>query len=65
MFGCNLETLIVSDQHASIGNAVNEVYPGTTHGLCYYHLLNKLKSWGAPVAAMFTQAAYAYSEAKY
>ncbi|KAH6771050.1 hypothetical protein C2S52_015853 [Perilla frutescens var. hirtella] len=54
------DLLIVSDQHQSIKNAVAAVFPRTAHGLCYYHLQNKIAKCGAHVIAMFKEAAYAY-----
>ncbi|KAL6585722.1 hypothetical protein OROMI_002366 [Orobanche minor] len=37
-FGSPENLLIVSDQHVSIKNALDVVYPGTPHGICTYHL---------------------------
>ncbi|KAH6811237.1 hypothetical protein C2S51_024999 [Perilla frutescens var. frutescens] len=64
-FGCNPETLIVSDAHISISNAVQEVFPGTPHGLCYYHLLNKFTRYDKGVTSMFYKAAYNYHRTAY
>ncbi|KAH6833897.1 hypothetical protein C2S53_005338 [Perilla frutescens var. hirtella] len=64
-FGCNPETLIVSDAHISISNAVQEVFPGTSHGLCYYHLLNNFTRYGKGVTSMFYKAAYSYRRTAY
>ncbi|KAH6765953.1 hypothetical protein C2S52_016936 [Perilla frutescens var. hirtella] len=36
------DLLIVSDQHQSIKNAVEAIFPRATHGLYYYHLKNKM-----------------------
>ncbi|KAH6797116.1 hypothetical protein C2S52_021670 [Perilla frutescens var. hirtella] len=54
------DLLIVSDQHQSIKNVVAAVFPRAAHGLCYYHLQNKMAKRGAHVIAMFKEAAYAY-----
>ncbi|KAH6780650.1 hypothetical protein C2S52_011887 [Perilla frutescens var. hirtella] len=51
---------IVSDQHQSIKNAVEAVFPRATHGLCYYHLKNKMTKRGKHVTTLFQEAAYAY-----
>ncbi|KAH6755029.1 hypothetical protein C2S53_018794 [Perilla frutescens var. hirtella] len=64
-FGCNPETLIVFDAHINISNAVQEVFPGTPHGLCYYHLLNKFTRYGKGVTSMFYKAAYSYRRTAY
>ncbi|KAH6784186.1 hypothetical protein C2S52_009145 [Perilla frutescens var. hirtella] len=55
-----IDLLIVSDQHQSIKNAVAAIFPRAAHGLCYYHLQNKMAKRGAHVIAMFKEAAYAY-----
>ncbi|XP_057802984.1 uncharacterized protein LOC131018277 [Salvia miltiorrhiza] len=57
--------LIVSDAHVSIANAVKSEFPNATHGICYYHLLNKMKGYGPGVAELFRQAAYAYEQSDY
>ncbi|KAH6831765.1 hypothetical protein C2S53_008384 [Perilla frutescens var. hirtella] len=54
------DLLIVSDQHQSIKNAVEAVFPRATHGLCYYHLKNKMTKRGKHVTTLFQEAAYAY-----
>ncbi|KAH6776476.1 hypothetical protein C2S52_014037 [Perilla frutescens var. hirtella] len=54
------DLLIVSDQHQSIKNAVEAVFPRATHGLCYYHLKNKMMKRGKHVTTLFQEAAYAY-----
>ncbi|KAH6776331.1 hypothetical protein C2S52_013892 [Perilla frutescens var. hirtella] len=64
-FGCNPETLIVSDAHISINNVVQEVFPGTPHRLCYYHLLNKFTRYGKGVTSMFYKVAYNYRRIAY
>ncbi|KAH6764806.1 hypothetical protein C2S51_016055 [Perilla frutescens var. frutescens] len=61
----NPEMVIVSDQHISISNAVKEVYPGTPYGICYSHLLNKIKRWGQGVVKMYNKAAYTYRPSVY
>ncbi|KAH6831603.1 hypothetical protein C2S53_010578 [Perilla frutescens var. hirtella] len=48
------------DQHQSIKNAVAAVFLRAAHGLCYYHLQNKMAKRGVHVIAMFKEAAYAY-----
>ncbi|KAH6765533.1 hypothetical protein C2S52_016516 [Perilla frutescens var. hirtella] len=42
-----------------------EVFPGTPHGLCYYHLLNKFTRYGKGVTSMFYKAAYSYRRTAY
>lgn len=59
-FGSPDNLLFVSDQHKSIKNALDTVYPGTPHGICIYHLQEKIKQWGKHVVGMFQNAAYAY-----
>ncbi|KAH6837263.1 hypothetical protein C2S53_003050 [Perilla frutescens var. hirtella] len=54
------DLLIVSDQHQSIKNAVQAVFPRATHGLCYYHLKNKITKRGKHVTTLFQEVAYAY-----
>ncbi|KAH6811822.1 hypothetical protein C2S51_025584 [Perilla frutescens var. frutescens] len=54
------DLLIVSDQHQSIKNAVEAVFPRATHGLCYYHLKNKMTKRGKHVTTLFQEAAYTY-----
>ncbi|KAH6755411.1 hypothetical protein C2S53_013452 [Perilla frutescens var. hirtella] len=54
------DLLIVSDQHQSIKNDVQAVFPRATHGLCYYHLKNKMTKRGKHVTTLFQEAAYAY-----
>ncbi|KAH6817826.1 hypothetical protein C2S51_001429, partial [Perilla frutescens var. frutescens] len=46
--------------HKSIKNAVATVFPRAAHGLCYYHLQNKMARRGASVVGLFKEAAYAY-----
>ncbi|KAH6775808.1 hypothetical protein C2S52_013369 [Perilla frutescens var. hirtella] len=53
------DLLIVSDQHQSIKNVVETVFPRATHGLCYYHLKNKMKKRGRHMMDIFKEA-YAY-----
>ncbi|XP_057802661.1 uncharacterized protein LOC131017932 [Salvia miltiorrhiza] len=64
-YGQNAETLIVSDAHISIANAVKAVYPDAAHGLCYYHLLNKITRYGKAAVALYQKAAYAYRESEF
>ncbi|KAL6543759.1 hypothetical protein OROGR_010256 [Orobanche gracilis] len=59
-YGSNSETLIVSDAHVSISNAVRSVYPNSAHDLCYYHPLKKITRFGKPSAKLYKKAAYAY-----
>ncbi|XP_057803157.1 uncharacterized protein LOC131018454 [Salvia miltiorrhiza] len=59
-FGQPDDLLIVSDQHKSIRNAVECVYPNVPHGLCYYHIQKNLAHYGQHVAAVFKAAAYSY-----
>ncbi|KAH6797140.1 hypothetical protein C2S52_021694 [Perilla frutescens var. hirtella] len=54
------DLLIISDQHQSIKNAVEAVFPRATHELCYYHLKNKITKRGKHVTTLFQEAAYAY-----
>ncbi|XP_022892357.1 uncharacterized protein LOC111407223 [Olea europaea var. sylvestris] len=55
----------VSDQHNSIKNAIEHVYPGTYHGICLYHLLQNLKSHfgksGQNITQAFNSAVRAYT----
>ncbi|XP_057775006.1 uncharacterized protein LOC130993985 [Salvia miltiorrhiza] len=57
--------LVVSDAHVSIANAVKSELPNATHGLCYYHLQNKIKGYGQAVVELFRQAAYAYTDSEF
>lgn len=41
------------------------VYPNTAHGLCFYHLQNKLTPYGAPIIKLYQKAAYAYRSSVY
>ncbi|KAL6587636.1 hypothetical protein OROMI_000614 [Orobanche minor] len=59
-FGSPENLLIVSDQHVSIKNALDVVYPGTPHGICTYHLQGKIRLWGDHAIIMFQAAANAY-----
>ncbi|KAL6557546.1 hypothetical protein OROMI_017896 [Orobanche minor] len=59
-FGSPENLLIVSDQHVSIKNALDVVYPGTPHGICTYHLQGKIRWWGDHAIIMFQAAANAY-----
>ncbi|KAL6524051.1 hypothetical protein OROMI_031146 [Orobanche minor] len=61
-FGCPADLLIVSDQHLSIKNGVDLVYPGTPHGLCSFHIQTNMKKWGygSYVTDIFQAAATAY-----
>lgn len=61
-FGSPDNLLIVSDQHLSIENAVNSVFPGTPHGLCTYHIQGNIKRWGEDVIDIFHYAANANKE---
>lgn len=54
------ELIIVSDQHKSITNAVQNIYPNVPHGSCFHHLQKNLTPYGQHVAALFKSAAYAY-----
>ncbi|XP_057808626.1 uncharacterized protein LOC131023099 [Salvia miltiorrhiza] len=54
------DLLIVSDQHKSIKNVVELVYPNAAHGFCYYHIQNNLARYGQHVVALFKAAAYTY-----
>ncbi|KAH6819810.1 hypothetical protein C2S53_007317 [Perilla frutescens var. hirtella] len=54
------DLLIISDQHQSIKKAVHAVFPRAMHGLCYYHLKNKMTKRGKHVTTLFQEAAYAY-----
>ncbi|KAL6527389.1 hypothetical protein OROGR_016479 [Orobanche gracilis] len=51
-YGCTQNTVIISDAHISIGNGVRHVYLNAHHALCFFHILNKLKSYGKPVTDM-------------
>ncbi|XP_022866416.1 uncharacterized protein LOC111386194 [Olea europaea var. sylvestris] len=61
----------VSDRHMSIKHAIEYVYPGTSHGICTYHLLQNLKSYYGKSCENITQAfnsavrAYILEEFKY
>ncbi|KAL6569684.1 hypothetical protein OROMI_014198 [Orobanche minor] len=59
-FGSPENLLIVSDQHVSIKNDLDVVYPGTPHGICTYHLQGKIRWWGDHAIIMFQAAANAY-----
>ncbi|KAL6529937.1 hypothetical protein OROMI_028582 [Orobanche minor] len=59
-FGSPENLLIVSDQHVSIKNDSDVVYPGTPHGICTYHLQGKIRWWGDHAIIMFQAAANAY-----
>ncbi|KAL6551055.1 hypothetical protein OROMI_021543 [Orobanche minor] len=59
-FGSPENLLIVSDQHVSIKNALDVVYPGTPHGICTYHLQGKIRWWGDHAIIMFQAATNAY-----
>ncbi|KAH6763427.1 hypothetical protein C2S52_020860 [Perilla frutescens var. hirtella] len=54
------DLLIVSDQHQSIKNTIEAVFPRAMHGLCNHHLKNKMKKRGKHVMDLFKEAAYAY-----
>ncbi|KAH6836963.1 hypothetical protein C2S53_013439 [Perilla frutescens var. hirtella] len=54
------DLLIISDQHQSIKNAVQAPFFRAKHGLCYYHLKNKMTKRGKHVMMLFQEAAYAY-----
>ncbi|XP_057803635.1 uncharacterized protein LOC131018968 [Salvia miltiorrhiza] len=64
-FGVLENMLFVSDQHISIKNAVEAVFPGVPHGLCTYHLQKNLARYGANVVAMFQRAANSYKREQY
>ncbi|XP_057808491.1 uncharacterized protein LOC131022969 [Salvia miltiorrhiza] len=57
--------IVVSDAHISIANAVKSELSNATHGICYYHLLNKIKGYGQAVVELFRQAAYAYEHSEF
>ncbi|KAL6516753.1 hypothetical protein OROHE_018041 [Orobanche hederae] len=59
-FGSPENLLIVSDQHVSIKNALDVVYPGTPHGICTYHLQGKIRWCGDHAIIIFQAAANAY-----
>lgn len=59
-FGQPDDLLIILDQHHSIKNAIERVYPNISHGLFYYHLSKNLARYGGHVVSMFQYAAYAY-----
>ncbi|KAH6792693.1 hypothetical protein C2S52_003170 [Perilla frutescens var. hirtella] len=44
---------------------LEQTNPGTPHGLCYYHLLNKFTRYGKGVTSMFYKAAYSYHRTTY
>ncbi|KAH6820367.1 hypothetical protein C2S53_017209 [Perilla frutescens var. hirtella] len=44
---------------------LEQTNPGTPHGLCYYHLLNKFTRYGKGVTSMFYKAAYSYRRTAY
>jgi len=64
-YGDSDSLVIVSDAHVSIANAVRSELPHATHGLCYYHLLSKIKQYGKAVAELFRLAAYATESAEF
>ncbi|XP_057785422.1 uncharacterized protein LOC131002948 [Salvia miltiorrhiza] len=64
-FGVLENMLFVSDQHISIKNAVEAVFPGVPHGLCTYHLQKNLARYGANVVAIFQRAANSYRREQY
>ncbi|KAL6550042.1 hypothetical protein OROMI_020530 [Orobanche minor] len=59
-FGSPENLLIVSDQHVSIKNALDVVYPGTPHGICTYQLQGKIRWWGDHAIIIFQAVANAY-----
>ncbi|XP_057808742.1 uncharacterized protein LOC131023217 [Salvia miltiorrhiza] len=59
-FGVPDNLLFVSDQHMSIKNVVEAVFPGVPRGLCTYHLQKNLARYGANIVAMFQRAANSY-----
>ncbi|XP_050211591.1 protein FAR1-RELATED SEQUENCE 5-like [Mercurialis annua] len=42
-FGRRAGLCIVSDRHDSISEAVKNIFPAASHGICVYHLLNNVK----------------------
>ncbi|KAH6778336.1 hypothetical protein C2S51_009648 [Perilla frutescens var. frutescens] len=44
---------------------LEQTNPGTPHGLCYYHLLNKFTRYDKGVTSMFYKAAYSYRRTTY
>ncbi|XP_057770812.1 uncharacterized protein LOC130990604 [Salvia miltiorrhiza] len=64
-FGVPNDLLFVSDQHLSIKNAIEAVFPGVPHGLCTYHLQKNLARYGANIVAMFQRAAYSYKREQF
>lgn len=58
-FGTQEQMLIVSDQHISIKNVVESIFPGVPHGLCTYHVYGNLKACDE-VIEIFQHAANAY-----
>ncbi|XP_057803379.1 uncharacterized protein LOC131018682 [Salvia miltiorrhiza] len=64
-FGVLENMLFVSDQHISIKNVVEAVFPGVPHGLCTYHLQKNLARYGVNVVAMFQRAANSYRREQY
>ncbi|XP_057784957.1 uncharacterized protein LOC131002492 [Salvia miltiorrhiza] len=64
-FGVPDNLLFVSDQHMSIKNAVEAIFPGVPHGLCTYHLQKNLARFGANIVAMFQRAANSYQRDKF
>ncbi|XP_057775225.1 uncharacterized protein LOC130994208 [Salvia miltiorrhiza] len=64
-FGVPNNLLFVSDQHLSIKNAIEAVFPGVHHFLCTYHLQKNLARYGANIVAMFQRAANSYKREQY
>ncbi|XP_057808684.1 uncharacterized protein LOC131023157 [Salvia miltiorrhiza] len=64
-FGVPNNLLFVSDQHLSIKNAIEAVFPGVHHCLCTYHLQKNLARYGANIIAMFQRAANSYKREQY
>ncbi|XP_022859407.1 uncharacterized protein LOC111380153 [Olea europaea var. sylvestris] len=55
----------VSDHHGNIKKAIEQVYSGSCHGICSYHLLQNLKSYygksGKNIMQAFNSAIRAYT----
>ncbi|KAH6763082.1 hypothetical protein C2S52_020515 [Perilla frutescens var. hirtella] len=54
------DLLIISDQHQGIKNALQAIFPRAMHGLCYYHLKNKMTKREKHVTTLFQEVSYAY-----
>ncbi|XP_062112481.1 uncharacterized protein LOC133823641 [Humulus lupulus] len=64
-YGEREELCIVSDRHESIENAIKNVFPNVTHGVCSYHLFcnikTKFKTDAEATSIAFHAAAKAYN----